>query len=501
MSNYTYERLSFQDNTFLQAESHDVHMHVASTLIFEAGPLRTAAGGIDVSAIKDSIVDVLHRIPRYRQRLAWIPLEDHAVWVDDPHFDVDYHVRHTALPRPGTPEQLKKLSARIMSQQLDRKRPLWETWVVEGLDEGESFALITKIHHCMIDGSSGVDLAHVLLSPSPEPQQIGERPPFIPRPIPTGAELFRDALRRRIEAPLRAIRDFQAFAGQVDDVREELSIRARAIVDLLALGGSAVPTPLNGDVGPHRRFDWLEVPLDELKAIRKAWGCTINDVVLTIVTGAVREYLIHRAVDPAGCEFKISAPVSVRSEEERGRMGNRVSSWTLAVPIGESDPRKQLEAIHAETQRLRKTRQALGVETMMTVASWAPSTLVSLGAQSMSNPTNLLVTNVPGPQMPLYCSGARLRAIFPQVPLLQNQGIGIALMSYAGSVCWGFNSDPGVIPDADVFVKKIAEAVGRVREAAAVAPEKKARRSRSKRPTAARPKVPAAAQESDATRH
>ncbi len=212
----------------------------------------------------------------------------------------------------------------------------------------------------------------------------------------------------------------------------------------------------------------MEVPLDELKAVRKAWGCTINDVVLTVVTGAVREYLRLRGVDPSSLEFRVSSPVSVRSEEERGQLGNRVSSWVVWLPIGEDEPRKQLEAIHAETKRLKDTRQALGVEMMMQVAEWTPSTLLSLGAQSLSGPVNAIVTNVPGPPIPLYCHGARLRALYPQVPLLQGLGIGIALMSYAGTVCWGFNSDPDLVPDAGVFVDQVRASLESVRRAAGV---------------------------------
>ncbi len=468
MPRYGYDRLSAQDNSFLLFESHDVHMHVSSTLAFDTGPLRTEHGGVDVEAFKRTITASLHHIPRYRQRLAWIPLDRHAVWVDDPHFDLDYHVRHTALPRPGTPAQLKKLSARIMAQPLDRKRPLWETWVVEGLDEGDGFALITKLHHCMIDGASGVDLSYILLSPSPEIPDLPEPPAFIPRPAPSRFELWRDEVSRRASLPFRAVRSFRSFVQETEDVRAELEVRLRAIVEMAGVGMKADESPLNGEVGPHRAFDWLEVPLDELKAVRKAWGCTINDVVLTVVTGAVRGYLKLRGVDPASLEFRVSSPVSVRSEEERGTLGNRVSSWVVSLPIGEDEPRKQLGAIHAETKRLKETRQALGVEMMMQVAEWTPSTLLSLGAQSLSGPVNTIVTNVPGPPIPLYCHGARLRAIYPQVPLMQGLGIGIALMSYAGTVCWGFNSDPDLVPDAGVFVDQVRASLERVRKAAGV---------------------------------
>ncbi|MAG30233.1 MAG: wax ester/triacylglycerol synthase family O-acyltransferase, partial [Deltaproteobacteria bacterium] len=381
MAKSNYELLSFQDNGFLQAETSNLHMHVSSTLVFESGPLATEEGGLDAQAIKESIVDVLHRIPRYRQRLHWVPLENRAVWVDDPHFDVDYHVRHTALPRPGTEEQLKTLSARIMSQQLDRKRPLWESWVVEGVDGGKGFALIQKIHHCMIDGSSGVDLAQVLLSDSPDTRPHPERPAFVPRPAPRRFDLVQDAIVRGITAPTRAIRDLREFAENAEDLRGELETRGRAILDVVAANRGIDPTPLNGDIGPHRRFDWLDMQLDELKAIRRAWGCTINDVVLTIVTGAAREYLLYRSTDPASIDFKILAPVSVRTAEEKSQMGNRVASWTLTAPIDESDPKAQLAAIHEETQRLRESKQALGVDTIMSIVSWAPSTIMSLGAQ------------------------------------------------------------------------------------------------------------------------
>ena len=252
------------------------------------------------------------------------------------------------------------------------------------------------------------------------------------------------------------------------------------MLELAGFAGGADETPLNGKVGPHRKFDWLEISLDELKEIRRAWGCTINDVVLTIVTGAVREYLIHRAVNPAKIEFRVSAPVSVRTEEERGQMGNRVSSWMVCLPIAKKDPKKQLAAIHAETKRLKETRQALGVETMMAVAEWTPSVLMSLGAQSTGGMTNTIVTNVPGPQMPLYCQGAQLKGIYPQVPLLEGLGLGIALMSYAGKVCWGFNSDPELVPDSDVFVQKIRESIERVRAAAAAEPAPKMKKTDAK---------------------
>lgn len=465
MTNAHYERLSAQDNSFLLFETHDVHMHVASTLIFEAGPLRAASGGIDVDAVRNTLLAAIHQIPRYHQRLQWIPLEKHAVWVDDPHFDIDYHIRHTALPKPGNAAQLKKLSSRVMAQPLDRKRPLWETWVVEGLEKGEAFALVTKIHHCMIDGASGVDLAQMLLSPSPEIPEPVATAAFVPRQAPSDAQLLRDEAVRRASLPARALRGLQEFIDEAEDLREEISVRAEALLRTLSTGLSADPTPMNGKVGPHRAFDWLAVPLDDLKAVRRAWGCTINDVVLTVVTGAVRDYLLERGANPAEIDFRVAAPVSVRGEQERGQLGNRVSSWILSLPIWESDARRQFEAVHRETRSLKRNRQALGVEMMMKIAEWTPSTLLSLGARALSGPTHSIVTNVPGPQQPLYCHGARLRALYPLVPLLENMGLGIALISYAGTVCWGFNADPELVPDVASFVEKIRASLRRVREA------------------------------------
>jgi WS/DGAT/MGAT family acyltransferase len=471
MARYNYERLSAQDNSFLLFETHNLPMHVSSTLVFDAGPLRTPEGGVDVDAIRRATAAVLHRVPRYRQKLHWIPLDRHAVWVDDPRFKLDFHLRHTALPKPGSEAQLQRLSARIMAQPLDRARPLWETWVVEGLDGGERFALISKVHHCMVDGASGMDLAHILLSPSAEAALPTELPNFVPRPAPTRSQLFRDEAAHRLALPFQAIRQFRDFARETGDLRQELAVRGRALLRLLGTGTRAQATPLNGKVGPHRRFDWIDVPLDDLKALRRALGCTINDLVLTAVTGAVREYLLYRGVRPARTTFRVSAPVSVRSQAERGRLGNRVSSWIVPLPIQEADPRRQLEELVRHTQELKQTRQALGVEMMLRVAEWTPSILLSLGARGVSGPVNSIVTNVPGPQIPLYLQGARLRAIYPQAPLLEGMGLAVGLVSYDGRVHWGIISDPDLVPDAEIFVDLIRKALRRQGELAGLAAE------------------------------
>jgi WS/DGAT/MGAT family acyltransferase len=457
MPRYTYERLSAQDNSFLMAERPNVHMHVAATQIFETGPLATSGGGIDYAAFKGAINSVLHLIPRYRQRLKWIPFENHPVWVDDRVFSLDYHVRHTALPKPGSDEQLKHLAARIMAQQLDRARPLWEIWLVEGL-RGGRFAVITKVHHCMMDGESGADLAYTLLSPNPD-YEPSDPATYIPRPSPTTWELFLDSLANRLAMPIQAVRDFRRFSRETADTGAEVWSRVKAMGEIV--GWAMRPssdTPFNGRLGPHRRFDWLTMPLRHVKQVSKRAECTVNDVVLASVTGAVRDFLIRRRVDPGTIDFRLSAPVSVRREKDRGRMGNHVSSWIVKLPIHETDPLRRLAALHEVTNELKRSRQALGVEMMMTVAEWTPSVLLSLGAQAASGPINMIVTNVPGPQFPLYSLGARLLEVYPQVPLLQNTGVGVALFSYDGKLCWGFNADYELMPDLRSFVRGIDRA-------------------------------------------
>jgi WS/DGAT/MGAT family acyltransferase len=467
LARYTYDRLSALDSSFLLLEKPNAYMHVASTQVFEAGPLRTLDGGVDAEAIRKSIAASLHRIPRYRQKLAWIPFEARPVWVDDADFNLDYHVRHTALPRPGSPRQLKRLSARVMQQHLDRARPLWEIWIVEGLEE-ERFALISKVHHCMVDGVSGVDLLRLLLSASPDAVPA-EGPAFIPRPTPSRLELWRDELWRRATLPLAAVRDVRRLLGEARDTRGELALRARAALETVgATLRSASETPLNAPIGPHRRFDWTSFELAEVKAVRRALGGSLNDAVLGVVTGALRRFLARRQVDLAELDFRILAPVSVRGADEAGRLGNRVSAWVLPLPLAEPDPRRQLAAIRERTEELKTSKRAVGAEMLTRVAEWTPSTLLSLGARNATRllPFNLVVTNVPGPQMPMYLLGARMEAVYPHVPLAENLGLGVALLSYDGRLHWGFNADYDLVPDLHDFVRDTEAAFAELRSLA-----------------------------------
>jgi diacylglycerol O-acyltransferase / wax synthase len=466
MAKCKYDRLSAPDRFFLVVENANLHMHAGGVNIYEAGPLRTPEGGINIQLYKRAIESVLHRVPRYRQRLAWIPIENQPVWVDDPDFNLDYHIHHTALPRPGSEQQLKQLASRILAQQLDRSRPLWEIWVVEGLQDNR-VAAINKIHHCMFDGISGMDLTQILFSPKPD-YEIQEAPPYVPHSTPSGWELWRDAIGRRASLPFEIVRGAWVFGRQTEDLRGELTVRARALADLIGYATQpAQETPLNAAVGPRRRVDWLEMPLSQIKAVSKTCDCTVNDVVLATVAGAVREFLMARHVHPEDTGFRVLTPVNVRRPEERGRLENRVSNWFVDLPIGEANPRKRLDILKKTTAQLKSSRQALGVEMMEPVLEWAPTMLLSLSMRAMSSLTNMIVSNIPGPQIPLYVLGARVLDFYPILPLAANQGLEVAIISYAGKMCWGFSADYELVPDLRNFVKMIeasfaelAQAVG-----------------------------------------
>ncbi len=469
MPSYHYEPLSAQDTAFLQVETANTPMHVANLQLLEAGPLATPDGGIDVDAIRRFTSSVLHRIPRYRQRLAWTPLERSPVWVDDPDFRIDHHIRHLSLPRPGDDAQLRELLSRLEAQPLDRGRPLWEIWVIEGL-AGDRFGMLSKIHHCMIDGASGVNIAEVLQTTTPD-RTIHEAPPYRPRPAPTGIELYQRAWRRRLSLPFRALRTLQELWDETEDPAEELIGRASAIgSSLVSQLRPSSQTPINGELGPHRSFDWMRTSLDDVKAIRRGLGCTVNDVVLTVLTGAFRDTLQQRGVAVGGLDFRAQTPVSVRSEAERELMGNRFTAWLVPLPLDESDPRAQLARIHAATQELKESRQALGADLLIRAVGEMPTGLLSLGVQAISPAMNTIVTNVPGPPFPLYLLGAELHGLYPCVPLFPNVGIGVALLSYNGSICWGFNADAELVPDLTAFTKTVQDAYARVAEAADVKP-------------------------------
>jgi WS/DGAT/MGAT family acyltransferase len=469
MADCAYERLSDFDSTFLVFENPCAHMHVGATKIFAGGPLTTPEGGIDVERIRRYVESRLHLIPRYRQRLQRTPIENHPIWIDDDHFNLFYHVRHTRLPPPGEERQLKRVAGRLMSQPLDFHKPLWEMWVIEGLAGGR-FAVVTKTHHCMIDGISGVDLLSTLLTPEPT-AAVGPVHRWVPRPAPSAVQLVRSEIGRRLGAPLAIAGAIRRLLGDEGGVRHQLAERLRAAARLLQTGlRNASSTPFNQPIGPFWRFDWLPMPLDAVRTVKRRLGGTVNDIVLATVAGAVRRFLWEsRHIDVQSLDFRVLAPVSTRTDAERGTLGNRVAAWIVPLPLDERDPLRRLERIRRTTAELKVSRQALAADMLTQVTEWTGTTLLSLGARLMTyaRPFNLVVTNVPGPQTPLHLLGSRMLEAHPMVPLFGNLAAGIALFSYDGTLYWGFTADWEHFPDLHDFVEAIGVSFHELYEAAA----------------------------------
>jgi diacylglycerol O-acyltransferase len=480
-----YERLSALDAAFLEVENQNAHMHVGAVSIFDAAPLTRADGVIDIDRIRRLVEVAVHRFPRYRQRIAIVPLFRHPVWVDDASFNLNYHVRHVSLPKPGDERLLKRLTGRIMSQQLDHGKPLWELWIVEGL-EGDRVALITKAHHCMIDGVGSVELTGAFLRATPELPRLLEDPPgWVPRAVPSPLELLLGEIQHRASAPLAALGAArQALSDPLAglrSLRESLGGLAEAIG---AGARPASPTPLNFDIGPHRRFDWLEMDLNAIKDIKTRLEGTVNDVVLAVVSGALGRFLHGRGQPVDNLNFRAMIPVNVRTEAERESIGNRVSMMVTRLPLEERDPRRRLHRVIEATSALKRSKQALGVKTLEEISDWTLTTLFAAFARlsTLSRPYNVVVTNVPGPQFATYLLGAETRAVYPLVPLNRNQALGIALFSYNGGLFWGFNSDWDALPDLHDLVDATRKEFELLRTAAAEG---------RLAPTADRPEAPA----------
>ena len=464
-----YERLSAQDASFLVFETPETPMNVGGASIFGGGPRLGRGGGLDIERIKRHIASRLHRVPRYRQRLAYVPLANEPVWIDDDRFDIDYHVHHIALPRRDGDRALKRLTADILAQPLDRRRPLWEFWVVEGLDRGR-FATVTKAHHCMVDGVSGLDLAVVAMRVKPD-TRIERAPAWQPLPAPPGIELLRDDVLRRARLPFA-----QAPRGRGGDaLRSDLGQRLTAVWNTVSSGlQGAADTPLNRPIGPHRRVDWLQVDLAEVKRVKNHFAVTVNDVVLATVAGAVRRFFKRRGAKTRGADFRVAIPVNVRAPGDRS-LGNRVSVWLMAIPIDESDPVRRLKKVNRTTTALKEKREALGADSVMRILEWTGTAILSLGVRfaNRMSPYNLIVTNVPGPPFPLYFLGAKLLEAYAQVPLFTNQGLGVALFSYEDKLFWGFNGDWDLMPDLADFAADVDLSF---RELSRAAGSKRARR-------------------------
>jgi diacylglycerol O-acyltransferase len=441
-----FERLSALDSSFLGLEDESSHMHVGSVSIFESAPLERE-GSLDVERLRQLIEGNLHKTPRYRQKLMWTLLTHHPVWVDDDRFNFTYHFRHVSLPPPGEERQLKRLAGRIMSQKLDRHKPLWELWLVEGLTGGRC-AVINKVHHCMIDGVSSAEMLAETMTTSPD-GTLPEPHPFVPRPAPSPARLLGTEIERRASESLSLVGDMGRAVGRPRDSLRSLRDSTEAIAEVVRAGlRPASATPLNCAIGPHRRFDWLRMPLAEIKEIKNELGGTINDVVLALASGALRRFLLRRGARIEGLDFRAMLPVNVRGPEDAG-YGNRVAMMVARLPLEVVEPAERLAAVTEITTELKQSHQAEGVDTIEQVGDFvAPNLMIQIARlAARARPFNMTITNVPGPQHTLYMLGAPLREVYGLVPLYRDQALGMGLFSYDGGLFWGLNADWDAVPD------------------------------------------------------
>lgn len=460
-----YDRLEALDDSFLQLESLDTPMHVGALSVFDGESLIDDSGRFRLADARETVASRLHLVPRFRKRLMEVPLGlGRPIWVDDDRFDVAFHVRLTALPRPGTWEQLAALTTRVQSQLLDRSRPLWEIWFVEGLEDGR-IGLIQKTHHAMVDGASGVDVATVLLDFDPEPVHL-DPPEWAPEAAPSPVGLLVDSLREQITEPKELVERVGAVVrAPVRAVEQGLGL-ARSIGTMIGRDTVAPRTSLNKAVGRHRSFDVVRVPLADAKSVREALGGTVNDVVLAAV-GAGLDRLLESRGETAD-HVRAMIPVSVRSDEENLQLGNRVSAMFVNLPTSTPGPAERLDAVREVTSDLKESHQAVGAEFLVGLTRYAVPTLLNLAARAVQHQPffNLVVTNVPGPQQPLYMLGARMLEAFPIVPLAKNLTIGIAILSYDGALDIGVWADSDAAPDVEVLSAGIEDGFAELRKVA-----------------------------------
>jgi diacylglycerol O-acyltransferase / wax synthase len=465
MAQQHLDRLTAIDASFLHQEGQASHMHIGGVLLFDGPPP-------PFTELLDHIRGRLHLVPRYRQKLATPPLETgRPLWVDDPSFNLEFHVRHAALPPPGTEHQLFQLVARIASQQLDRTKPLWELWMVEGLQQpgagldgadggsGEGFALISKTHHSLVDGISGVDLATVLFDLSREPQAAStDLEPWRPRPEPTAAELVLTGLREAVSATGEAVSTALGALFQPGRAVARVRDAVEGIGEIVWAGLNPAPeTPLNVPIGPYRRYAVVRGRLADYKEVKNAFGGTVNDVVLTVVSGALAGWLQSRGIRTEGFEMRALVPVSIRTEDQRGTLGNQLTAMRAPLPVYIEDPVARLGVVREAMDGLKESKQAVGAATLAAVQTLAPPTVLAQASRLNFSTRlfNLLVTNIPGPQLPLYVLGRQLVDLFPIAFLPENHALAVAIISYDGAIDFGLLGDYDALPDIELIASGI----------------------------------------------
>lgn len=460
-------RLSAQDAAFLYLERPAMHMHVAGLSVLD--PRTTPNERLAFEDLVEVLMSRVHLVPRFRQKVVFVPGNlARPVWVDDEDFDVDFHLRRAALPAPGGRRELADFVQRVHSRPLDRSKPLWELYFVEGLEDG-LIAILTKVHHAMIDGISGVDIATVMFDFQPEPTILTPEP-WTPEKEPTGAELIRDALRDQVANPTAAV-----AAGAQSLMRTPLRVTqgvAAVLGGVRELAGLGTPPrgPFDRAIGPNRRFAMADAPVQRFKDVKNAVGGTVNDVVLAVMAGSLQKVLKARREPTRGRTLRAMVPVSVRTEGEKMALGNRVTLTFVDLPVGPMDPVRRLHRITEATRGLKDSMMAVGADAIMNLGTWAPPTLHALAARLVSRGRwfNLVVSNVPGPQVPMYIAGARLLVNYPVMPLAENVALSVAVTSLAGTMGFGFTGDWAGTPDIDFMASSLEEALDDLCKAAGV---------------------------------
>jgi WS/DGAT/MGAT family acyltransferase len=453
--------MSAQDATFLHVENDVTPMHIGGVSIFEGPPP-------PFSDLRAMVEGKLELTPRYRQKVRFVPFGlGEPVWVDDPHFNIDYHLRHSAVPSPGTEKQLRATAARVFSQHLDRSKPLWEIWMVEGLED-DRWALLSKVHHCMVDGVAATDMMSLMFGKTPEPTN-GEV--WQPDPEPSGLDLIAYSARHRIRDPAAQIR----FALRAPtEVLRAVAGGARAVA-AAAPAFRPATSSLTGPIGPHRVWSWAKVPLAAVKEVRAGLGGTVNDVVLTLITNGYRELLDARG-EPISADtvIRTMVPVSVRSPGERGQYNNRVSAVFARLPVGMEDPAERLGAIREQMDGIKSSKQAVAGDALVQLSGFAPPMLLALGSRVATRSARLnmdtATTNVPGPQHALQTLDRTLIASYPYVPVVGTIRIVVAIFSYDGQLYFGVTGDRDHAPDVDVLTRGIEDDAERLRGRSELAP-------------------------------
>ena len=448
-----YEPLSARDAWFLYAERPETPLDLATVYVFEGGS--RIPGGRGAIGVEETVAERIHLVPRYRQRIHRVPFNlAHPVWIDDPSFDLGAHIRHEVLQPPGDGAQVRRHVARILARPLDKRRPLWEMTLITGL-RGGRVVIVNRAHHAMVDGVSSVDILSLLLDTTPE----GFRPdppvePWKPRPAPSNWQLIRPLLwdLRSRSRPERS---------RMPALWETRRVPLRG---MLKLGGTMVRPRsdlfFNRKIGPQRTGRGLKVPLAAFKALKDRYGCTVNDAVLAVVSEALHRWFKARG-ERVPEKVRVFCPVSIRADEGHGRLGNQISGMVFELPTSDLPIEERLKRIKVTTGDLKRTRQAVAADQLAGLAEWAPPSLLVLAGRIMSTPqagANINVTNIPGPQFPLYTGGAQLLEVWPFAPLYPAMGLGVAIVSYNGDAYFGLTADPSIVADVEEFTRDLREA-------------------------------------------